>query len=77
MATTQSIRALANYQYMHDGRLPDHFPQRHVQTKLEKYAMAMRYATGIVEYYKENYSYPEVQYQMSENFKNGGYFETT
>ena len=75
MATLQSVRALANYQYTNGGRLPDSFPQRNIQTKLEKYAIAMRYATGLVQYYKENYSYPEVQYGQNYRFKEDNHFD--
>jgi len=74
MATLQSLRALGNYQYLNNGDLPVYFPQKPVQTPLERYGRAMRYATNIVQYYKENYSYPDIQYINSTNFKDDGHF---
>ena len=75
MATTQSLRALNNSLIMRGGSIPDGFPQIHMQSPLEKYGVSMRYATGLVQYYKDNYDYRDVQFGQNMLFKADGHFE--
>lgn len=75
MATTQSIRRLVNYQAVNEGNVPYfHIPTVFIRTPLERYGESIRYATNLVQYYKENYQYHKVQDERSSATKNSGVF---
>lgn len=68
-ASTASLRALGNQLIMGKGRLPEYNFGMPVQSNLEKYARAMRYATKTVQYYSPRYNYYYVQQEMNEEAK--------
>ena len=74
MATTQSLRMLTNYLVTNNGKVPDYGNQFLYQSPLERFGIAMRYATNLVQYYKEGYEYSKDSVMENEQ-KNKNFFE--